>query len=916
MIKKLIHPVKPWLLLYISVFMMIPQMVVGQLNLAMGVTDLQKQIEAGEIHEALTTINSIIASNHPTGWMYYMRGVIYFDLNDRRSAVENLRQAKQMGYNPGKDVVNYLIFPEYLANEVARGFTNEPLTAENGYKIHFTRKDSLQGGMRQERSCFDVFFYDLKVRVIPRENAISGSNTVYFKVVSDTKRIQVDLFTELSIQHIRWHGQELGYTRDCNAVFIDFPSLLKQGCSDSLTITYSGKPHIAINPPWNGGLVWSKKKGKDWIGVACEHFGASCWWPNKDVLADRPDSMQISITVPKDLQGIANGNLRHTYSSGEEKTFVWFVSYPITNYLVTFYAGDFIDLHKTYQSQVIRDTMSLDFYVTPQSEHNAIEYYNQTETILNTYEKLFGPYPFRRDGVAMVEAPYKGMENQSAIAIGDEYGKKNRRVYDKCDYDYLLVHETAHEWWGNSVGMHEMADAWISEGFATYTECLFMEQVYGYKQYMNLVVSDMGNILNIWPVAGITGVNDNTFLGEDIYDKGAVMLHNLRCFLNNDSLFFGLIRNFYRRNVYNTVTTHDFIYFANNYTGKNLTPLLGKFLFEKDPPILNYRFVRDGNDILLSYRWIEVDEGFEMPFLLFTSDGRQMRLEGSTRYHAVILKNTGSFLVANFIWYPKNSILKNSLTYFQTSLSDWQPALEYYSNGKMHRKAYMSEDEITGSNFEYYPDETMKKRSYYENGRLNGEVSCVSVTGVKTIVENYKQDTLEGNFNSYYENGSPEAEGKYSKGMQTGIWKFYNPSGNLCASGEFEMGSEKKDSWKYFNRQGKEISTDSVQSIVNTPPHYFGGEEGMYDFIKKHLPRQSLDNRPDFTGTVFISFLVSPNGSLSSFKAERSSSEELTRLFMESLKQMPRWAPGYLNGDPCTVRVVLPFKISHILGSR
>jgi|GEM_PF-279908 len=892
------------------VFCFLPIIVFGQLKLQSGYDEFQKQVEAGEMHEALMTISSMIASNPPAAWMFYYRGLVHYELNDRRSAIEDLRTAKKMGFIPTDDAVNYLIFPEYLANEVARGYFDYPLTAGNGFKTRFTRKDSLHGGMRTERSCFDVFFYDLRISVKPKDKEISGSNTIFFKVLNDTKKIQIDLFAGLDIEMITWHNRDLGFRRECNAVFIDFPESLTAGIRDSIFIKYSGKPHIAINPPWNGGFVWEKKKGKDWVGVACEHLGASCWWPNKDVIADRPDSMKITVTTPAGFQGLSNGNLRNVIKTADKWSFEWFVSYPITNYLVTLYVGDFIDLHKTYSNSGPQDTIPLDFYVLPSNGNKASEYYSQTETILKTYEKLYGPYPFHRDGVAMVEAPYAGMENQSAIAIGDEYGKRNRRVYDKCDYDYLLVHETAHEWWGNAVGMREMADAWISEGFTTYSEFLFMEQVYGYDRYMNLAVSAMTMILNIWPVVGNTGVNDNTFLGGDIYNKGAIMLHNLRCLLNNDTLFFGMLRTFYGKNIYRTVSTGDFISFATSYTGKDLNPFLGKFLFEKDPPILNYRFARDGDDILFSYRWVEVDAGFEMPFLLFTNDGRQLRLEGSSGYRTTILPDTKSFLIANFSWYPKNRIMKNALTYFQTVLTDWSPDIELYPGGKKHKEGYKSQNTIVGNYREYYPDGTLRRISHFSDGRLNGEASWYSVAGIKTMTKNYHNDTLEGKCFSFYESGKTEAEGNYHNGEQSGIWKFYNPSGGLAAQGQFNGNSGLSGSWKYYNSGGTEIAVDSIRISVNNPPHYFDGDEAMYALIQRHLMAQPVKADGQPSGKVFISFCVSSNGSLSEFKVERSDSEELGQKVLQALKIMPRWAPGYFNNEPAIVKVIFPFRIS------
>jgi len=880
-----------------------------QNKLINGWQDVQKRLDAREYHEALASMNRLMAINPPAGWMYFFRGVIYFDLNDKRSAIEDLRTARRMGYEGGSDQVNYLIFPEYLANEMARGFVDYPLTAENGFKPFFTRKDSLQGAMRPERSCYDVGFYDLKVEVVPSRKEISGSNAICFKVVNDTKRIQVDLFPELAITKMEWRHRTVPFKREFNAVFVDFPEMLKAGERDTLVIVYSGKPHIAINPPWNGGFVWEKKKGKDWVGVACEHLGASCWWPVKDYLADRPDSMRITVVTPPGYQGIANGNLRSVSKTQENWSYEWFVSHPITNYLVTLYVGDFINLQEKYTNAT--GTMPLDFYVLPHNEKRAGEYYHQAKKILEVFEKLYGDYPFPRDGAAWVEAPYEGMEHQGAIAIGDEYGKGERRDYEKCDYDYLMVHETAHEWWGNAVGMSEMADAWISEGFTTYSEFLFMEQVYGYDRYMNLALSNMKYILNIWPLVGKRDVNDNTFLGSDIYHKGAIMLHNLRCLLDNDSLFFGMIREFYRQNIYHSLTTPDFIRFANQYTGKNLSPFFTKYLNDKEPPILIYRYIQDGPDILLSYKWIEVVQGFEMPFLLYTGDGKTFRLNGTTQFQSVTLSNSTTFLVANYMHYPK-TIPRNSLTWFHTMPDNWLPVAAYYPNGKKQLEGYMDETWRGGNWYEYYPDETVRNVTHFRAGKREGEAIGYSSFGKKILESNYSNDSLNGGFRLFYESGIPEVTGTFLNGNPDGEWKFYNPAGSLAASGIFAAGSDKENSWKYYNPDGKEVQPDSVCTSVNTPPHYFDGEEAMYTFVRNHLelPSKTQGSKP--AGTVLISMVVAPNGTLRDFRIEKSGSPEIAEALVNAMKKMPRWAPGYLNGNPTNVKVIVPFRLNSL----
>ncbi len=881
----------------------------AQQSMNIQISELEKQKADNEFHEALSTANGLLSEHPGQSWLYVLRAEIFLNLGDRQSAMADMRQAKKMGYGGLTEYANYLMFPEYLANEVARGFVNEPLKAENGFRLPVTRKDSLQGGLRPERDCFDVVFYDLKVEPDPLHKTISGSNAICFRVLSATRTLQIDLFAELAIGEIKWRHQNLSFRREFNAIFVDFPDILVPGDLDTLLITYSGAPHVAIDPPWNGGFVWEKKKGAYWVGVACEHLGASCWWPNKDYIADRPDSMRITVITPPDYQGISNGNLRSLRKAKDYWTFEWFVSYPIANYLVTLYLGNFINQNELWTNS--SGSMSLDYYVLPHNEKKARQFYSQTRKIIEVYEKLYGDYPFFRDGAAWVEAPYAGMENQGAIAIGDEYGAKKRRIYDQRDYDYLLIHETAHEWWGNAVGMREMADAWISEGFTTYSECLFMEDVYGYNSYMNLVVSDMSQILNIWPMVGRYGVNDNTFLGSDIYVKGAVMLHNLRCLLNNDTLFIGMVRSFYQLNRYKTVTTKDFINHANRRTGINLTPFFKKFLFEAHPPVLLYDFFREGNNILFSYKWINVDDGFEMPFLLFTGEGHQIRLEGTTHFKSVMLENTKTFLVANAMRFPKN-ILRNSLTYFETYFDHRPAVITWLKTGKRRIEGHQYDSLKVGTWNEFYAGDTLCRSVFYLNGRLEGRVTSFSVAGQKISEMNYKTDTLEGDFRLFYENGAPEITGSYAKGKQCGEWNFFNPAGSLVTTAEFINGDGRAGSRSNAGSASKGLKVDSIYSYVNFPPHYPGGEAAMYAFVKSHLVIPSRQIKPQPAEVIILSAVVTPIGTLRDFKIELAKTPEIADALLKAMQQMSFWAPGYLNGQPANVKIAIPFRLNNM----
>ncbi|MBE0647621.1 MAG: M1 family metallopeptidase [Bacteroidales bacterium] len=599
----------------------------------------------------------------PNGYLW--KAWTYFYLNDIYACRENIKIAMGRGIGTEGTVLNYLVFPDILAKAVSEGYYEGELLQKNSFRPAVTRKDSLQGALTPERSCFDVTFYDLALTVDPKKKTISGKNRIHFNVVQTSPKIQIDLFENLEVNSITRQGKELPFTRDCNAIFISFPEPLQEGGREILEISYSGAPRVAPDPPWNGGFVWDKTKGNYWVGVACEHLGASCWWPNKDHLSDKPDSMRITVTAPPNHMVVSNGTLIRQEETDDYSKYEWFVSYPINNYLATIYIGNFIQFTDTLTNA--NGSYPIDYYVLPHNLKKAQKYYSTTRDIVKVFEELYGDYPFPRDGMGMIESPYMGMEHQGAIAIGGDYGKADRRVYEKLDYDYLLVHETAHEWWGNGVTMDDMAEAWISEGFATYSEALLMEKKYDSDQYWKVIIANMGEVLNLWPVVGKRGINDNSFLGGDIYHKGAIILHNLRCTINDDSLFFHLIKEFHTRNLYKAVTSNDFLLLVNELTQKDFSPFFSKFLYDKEPPVLSYKFIREGDKFYLSYKWTRVKPGFEMPFLFVTNNSVQHRLMGTTKGQTVELQDVKSFSIANQHLFP-DDILKNSMTYFWTSI--------------------------------------------------------------------------------------------------------------------------------------------------------------------------------------------------------------------------------------------------------
>jgi aminopeptidase N len=550
-------------------------------------------------------------------------------------------------------------------------YKNETLYPELGNRPKYTRRDTLRGALRPERNCYDVTFYNLNITINPKKKRIKGAADITFKVKQPSKTIQVDLFERYKILSVRWKKQLLTYRRECDALFISFPTDLPLDSTETLTIEWEGKPVDAPNPPWDGGFVWKKdKKDNYWCGVACERFGASSWWPCKDHPSDEPDSALLTFNVPNGYDLISNGRLRTKKPAMEGYTaFSWFVANPINTYNITFYLGKFSHFSDTIFNA--SGKYPLDYYVLPDHFDDAVKCFAQAKDILRFYEKAYGEFPFMNDKFCMVESPYEGMEHQGAIAYGNEFNKKEKdQVYINKKYDYIIVHETAHEWWGNSVTARDMADIWIQEGFATYAEMMFMEEKYGPEVYLKEMKRKMMDIYNVWPLVQNYDVNENAFASNDCYNKGATILHNLRCCINNDSLFFKLIRDFAIRYKHKIVTSSDFISMTNEYTKKDYEPFFKKYLYDKRLPVLKYSYRHQGKDIILKYYWDEVDKGFTMPVGLNTITDTY-RLEATTEPQEIVLKNAKTIRFYTQ-WIEPDNAKGNSYTYYWTRCEGYE----------------------------------------------------------------------------------------------------------------------------------------------------------------------------------------------------------------------------------------------------
>jgi aminopeptidase N len=460
------------------------------------------------------------------------------------------------------------------------------------------------------RTCYDVKYYWLNVDFgseLKKNGAIKGVVLTQAKATSDFDTLQFDLAENMtvdSVARIIVHDpdKKIKFTRKKGALFVIMDRTIKTGEQFTIAIVYHGIPTEAKKAPWSGGFVRKEDDlKKPWWGVACETEGASLWWPCKDVMNDEPDSVDISLTVPEGLKAISNGKLisENSIPSLTEKpnaksTFNWHVSYPINIYNITFYIGNFKLLHDTYYSEVTHDTLQLNHYVLEQNYEKAKTHFQQLKKYLAFYEATFGPYPWYRDGYKLVESPYEGMEHQSAIAYGNGY--KNDPLNG---WDYIILHETAHEWWGNSVTANDLAEGWIHEGFATYAEALYVEKTKGYDAYIKYLYQYRFLIINRRPVVGEKGIRYFNYKDSDIYMKGAWILHSLRCEINNDSLFFGIIHSFYNENKYSQISSEKLEELVNRKTGKDFHWFFEQYLHNRFVPELEYCI----KDNVLYYRW-------------------------------------------------------------------------------------------------------------------------------------------------------------------------------------------------------------------------------------------------------------------------------------------------------------------------
>ena len=499
------------------------------------------------------------------------------------------------------------------------------LTFCNGLaqQSNFSKQDTLRGSITPERVWWDLLHYSLDFKVSPSSKSIEGSNVIRYEVLSQNQLMQIDLQPPMEITSVLENNSNLNYNRDGNVYYIQLKKNQQIGAINEITIHFEGAPKINNNPPWDDGFTWGKdNNGTDFIATSCQGGGSSIWWPSKDHMYDEPDQgIELSITAPKHLISVANGRLIQTKeNTNKTKTFSWKVVHPINNYGVNINIGDYVHFSEKYKGK--KGVLNCDYYVLSYNLEKAKKQFKEVSRTLEAFEHWFGPYPFYEDSYKLVEVPYLGMEHQSSVTYGNGY----QNGYKGIDlsgtgwglkFDFIIVHESGHEWFANNITNVDVADMWIHESFTAYSENLFLDYHFGTVASNAYVTGTRKKILNDKPIIGNYNVNNSG--SGDMYYKGANMLHTLRQIINNDekwrSILVGLNKDFYHQ----TVTTQQIEDYIDKYFKVDLKPFFEQYLRTIKIPTLDYKLENNK----LSYRWSNVVDGFSIPVNVFINSTSQ-----------------------------------------------------------------------------------------------------------------------------------------------------------------------------------------------------------------------------------------------------------------------------------------------------
>jgi aminopeptidase N len=491
----------------------------------------------------------------------------------------------------------------------------------------YTAQDTLRGSIGPGRQWWDVKYYDISITPDFEAKTIQGKNNIRFEwlnVKDVSGYMQIDLQQPMIIDSVIYRQKSLSFDRNGNAWMISFPAMTGHSQLNDITIYFHGQPRIAVTPPWDGGWIWTKdEKGRTWATVACQGLGASVWYPCKDHQSDEPDSgASLTVTVPDSLVVVGNGRLKNkTQANNGTTTWQWEVKNPINNYDIVPYIGYYVNWQQEYAGE--KGNLDCNYWVMDYNlEKSKQQFPPNVIPMLKCFENWFGPYPFYEDGYKLVETPHLGMEHQSGIAYGNRY----RNGYLGTDlsgtgwgtkWDYIVVHESGHEWFGNNITTKDVADMWVHEGFTDYSETLFIECQYGKEAGNEYLQGIRSQIQNNSPIIGPYGVNKEG--SADMYFKGANLIHTIRQIIGNDDTFKKILRGLNQDFYHQTVTTQVVEKYISQKSGKDLSKIFDQYLRTKNVPVLEYRV----KNKTVSFRWSNCIKGFTMPVLVSVGSKKQ-----------------------------------------------------------------------------------------------------------------------------------------------------------------------------------------------------------------------------------------------------------------------------------------------------
>jgi aminopeptidase N len=497
------------------------------------------------------------------------------------------------------------------------------LIGQQGNSQRYSRQDSVKGSITPERAWWNLLHYDLEVDVDPKGKFISGVNKIRFEAISPDSIMQLDLMEPMKVEEVKIEDQALSFKRDGDAFYVTLPKKMLQGESAMVVVHFKGRPKESINPPWDGGFIWSEDRNKKaFVANAVQLIGPSVWFPSKDHPYDEPDEgVDLKIICPSDLIAVGNGRLieKKDHEAGKIM-FHWRVTQPINGYGINVSIGDYTHFSETYAGE--KGDLTCDYYVLKYNLDLAREQFKQVPMMLEAFEHWFGPYPFYEDGFKLLEVPYLGMEHQSAVTYGNEYqngylGGDLSSTGWGLKFDFIIVHESGHEWFANSITNKDVADMWIHEGFTNYSETLYLDYHFGTEAGNEYLIGVRELIKNEHPIIGDYGVNSSG--STDMYYKGGATLHTLRQIINDDEAFRKLLRDINREFYHSTVSSSQVEEFIALQTGLDLKPFFDQYLRTTKIPRFQYRIQGDK----LTYRFKNIVEGFHMPLRIYINDEEQ-----------------------------------------------------------------------------------------------------------------------------------------------------------------------------------------------------------------------------------------------------------------------------------------------------